>query len=121
MGYRLLAETAVVVHALFVLFVAAGGLLVWWRWRWAWLHLPAAVWGAAISLFNFGCPLTDLERWGWQQAGASAYEGSFIAHYLVPLVYPPGLTRGLQIGMGAGVIALNLALYAWGWRRRERR
>jgi hypothetical protein len=104
-----------------VLFVATGGLLVCWRWGWVRLHLPVAVWGAAISLFNFGCPLTDLEKWAWQQAGAEAYAGSFIAHYLVPLIYPPGLTRGVQIAVGIGVVALNVVLYAWGWRRRARR
>ena len=44
----------------------------------------------------------------------------FIDHYLVPIVYPPGLTRELQTGLGIAVLLLNLALYALAWRRHRR-
>lgn len=111
MVYSLLADGVVVVHGLFVLFVVLGGLVVLrWR-RLARLHVPAAVWGAWIELSGGVCPLTHLELWLRRLAGESGYHGGFIEHYLVPLVYPEGLTRGGQIALGLLVAALNLAVY----------
>ena len=43
MLYGVAAEFVLLLHAAFILFAVAGGLLVL-RWRWLmWLHLPAAV------------------------------------------------------------------------------
>jgi uncharacterized membrane protein YhhN len=59
--YRLLADLVLVAHLLFIAFVAAGGLLAW-KWpRLLWLHVPVAVWAAAIVTVAFTCPLTPLE------------------------------------------------------------
>jgi hypothetical protein len=33
------------------------------------------------------------------------------------VLYPSGLTRELQIGLGLVVIALNVVIYGWIWRR----
>lgn len=121
MGYSLLADGVVVVHGLFVLFVVLGGLAVLrWR-RMAWLHVPAAVWGALIELSGWVCPLTHLEVWLRRRTGGVGYEGGFIEHYLVPLVYPPGLTRGWQIALGLLAVALNLAVYGVILRYRSRK
>jgi hypothetical protein len=118
MPYRLLADLVVGVHALFVAFVIAGGLLAL---RWPWIaaaHLPAAVWGALIELRGGVCPLTPLENSLRASAGEAGYEGGFIEHYLLPVLYPAGLTRGVQLGMGLLVIMVNLAVYAVVLRRR---
>ena len=118
MLYRLAADTVVVVHALFVVFVVLGGLAVL-RWpRLAWAHLPAAGWGALIEFAGWICPLTPLEKWLRVQGGLAAYEGGFIAHYLLPILYPPGLTRGTQVILGLIVLAINLAVYGVLLRRR---
>lgn len=120
MGYSLLADGVVVVHGLFVLFVVLGGLAVLrWR-RLAWLHVPAAVWGALIELSGWVCPLTHLEVWLRRRAGGVGYEGGFIEHYLVPLVYPPGLTREWQVALGLLAVTLNLAVYGVILRYRNR-
>lgn len=104
-------------HLVFVLFVVAGGLLVL-RWpRLAWLHLPAAIWGAAIELSGLVCPLTPLENWLRRQAGDSGYPGGFVEHYVIPVLYPVGLTRSVQIALGVGVIGINLGIYLWVLRR----
>jgi len=53
--------------------------------------------------------------------GETAYEGGFIAHYLMPLIYPPGLTPRVQIGLGLLVVVVNTAIYTmvfWRFRRR---
>uniref|UniRef100_A0A831XLP0 DUF2784 domain-containing protein n=1 Tax=Geobacter metallireducens TaxID=28232 RepID=A0A831XLP0_GEOME len=120
MAYSLLADAVVLAHGLFVLFVVLGGVAVLrWR-RLAWLHLPAALWGAFIELTGGGCPLTHLEVWLRRRAGESGYEGGFIEHYLMPLIYPPGLTRQWQIALGLLVAVLNLAVYGvFLWRRRR--
>jgi hypothetical protein len=117
MVYRILADLVVGVHALFVAFVVIGGLLAL-RWPWvAALHLPAAVWGALIELRGGVCPLTPLENSLRASAGQAGYEGGFIEHYLVPVLYPAGLTRGVQLSLGALVIAVNLVVYALVLRR----
>ena len=118
MPYRLLADLVVGVHALFVCFVVAGGLLVL-RWPWvAAAHLPAAVWGALIELRGGVCPLTPLENSLRASAGQAGYQGGFIEHYLMPVLYPEGLTRGVQLALGALVIAVNLGIYGVVlWRR----
>ncbi|MFQ5350405.1 MAG: DUF2784 domain-containing protein [Thermoanaerobaculia bacterium] len=117
MLYRLAADFVVVVHALFVVFVVIGGLAVL-RWpRVAWAHLPAAIWGALIEFAGWICPLTPLEKWLRVRAGGVAYEGGFIQHYLLPILYPPGLTRGTQVVLGLVVLVINLAVYGLLLRR----
>ena len=79
-----------------------------------------AAWGALIELTGLICPLTPLEKWLRQQAGLASYPGGFIAHHITPLLYPAGLTRGVQLLLAVFVVILNLAVYA-GWLRRRRR
>ncbi len=112
MPYALLADAVLVLHGLFILFVLAGGLLVWRRPRLGWLHLTAVVWAVWVAWAGWICPLTPLENALRRAAGQAGYGGSFIEHYLLPLVYPEGLTRGVQIGLGVGVALLNLVVYA---------
>jgi hypothetical protein len=113
----LLADLIVFAHAAFVAFVTLGGLLVL-RWpKVAWAHVPAAVWGAGIELTGWICPLTPLENTLRERAGRAAYEGDFVARYVLPVLYPEGLTREAQIVMGAAVIAINAVLYALALRR----
>lgn len=114
---RILADAVLVVHLLFVLYVAFGSLFVV-RWpRTAWLHLPAVLWGAVIELAGWPCPLTPLEQRLRRAAGGQGYDGGFIDHYVVSLLYPGGLTRTHQILLGIAVLAINAAVYAWLWRR----
>lgn len=107
------ADLVVLVHAAFVLFVALGGLLAL-RWRGiVWLHVPAAVWGIIVEYAGFICPLTPLEVWLRERAGQAGYQGGFVEHYVERLLYPTGLTRGLQIAIGTGVLVVNVVVY---WR-----
>lgn len=119
MPYRLLADLVLLLHAGFVIFVVFGGFAVL-RWpRLAWIHLPAAAWGGLIELAGWICPLTPLENDLRRLAGETGYAGGFIEHYVVPVLYPPGLTRGMQIGLGVVVLALNAAIYGWILARRS--
>ncbi len=113
----LLADLVVLLHICFVVFVVAGGLLVLrWR-RMAWVHVPCAVWGAWIEFAGWVCPLTPLEISLRRRAGEAGYESGFIEHYLLPVLYPSELTRSTQLVLGTVVVVLNMALYAWLWRR----
>jgi hypothetical protein len=109
---RVLADTVLVVHFAFVVFVVAGGLLVA-RWpRLAWAHVPAAVWGAVVEFSGSICPLTPLENRLRERAGLSRYSGGFLERYLEPLIYPAGLTASRQLVLGLFVVILNIAIYA---------
>jgi hypothetical protein len=115
-----MADLVVLIHFAFVLFVVFGGLLVL-RWpRVMYLHLPAAAWGAFIELAGGICPLTPLENSLRRSAGLAGYQGGFVEHYILPVLYPAGLTRGVQLTLGMLVIAINLAIYAWVFARRSR-
>lgn len=108
---RLAADAVLILHLAFVLFVAFGGLLVWRVPCLAWLHVPAFLWGATVELSALNCPLTRLENQLLQVSGGTGYEEGFIAHYLLPLLYPAGLTQEFQIGLGVAVLTVNGLLY----------
>lgn len=117
MLYSLLADLVLILHLSFVLFVLFGGLLAL-RWRRAmWLHLPAVVWGAVMEFSGWICPLTPLENWLRAQEGSQGYEGDFLEHYLLALLYPDGLTHAMQVVLGLIVLVVNLAVYGWLWHR----
>ena len=114
----LLADLVLLLHAAFIVFVLLGGLLVL-RWRnLLWLHLPCVAWGILIELAGWICPLTPLENRLREAAGLGSYGESFIGHYLVPLIYPPGLTPGIQYLLAVVVLLVNIAVYTLVWKRR---
>lgn len=117
MGYRFLADAIVILHLAFVAFVVFGGLLVLrWR-RVAWYHLPAAAWGAWIEFADRVCPLTPLENRLRETGGGAGYEESFIEHYLLPVLYPSGMSRAMQIALGCTAVIVNIVVYTWVIRR----
>jgi hypothetical protein len=118
--YRTLADFVVALHFGFVLFVVFGGLLAL-RWpRAAWFHLPAAVWGAGIEFLAGICPLTPLENHLRRLGGEAGYAGGFVEQYVLPVLYPSGLTRGVQLALGILVVVFNGVVYLWVWRKRTR-
>ena len=118
--YSVLADAVLVLHFLFVLFVVLGGLLAV-RCRWiVWAHIPAALWGVAIEVGGWICPLTPLENRLRALAGEPTYHGDFIARYLMPVIYPEGLTREMQVSLGFAALILNLLVYAIVLRRWRR-
>ncbi len=122
MIWRILADSVFLFHISFIVFVVIGGFLsIWWRWL-PWVHLPAAVWGAAIELGGWICPLTHLENWLRQASGEAGYPGDFIEHYLVKVIYPIGLTPDIQMYIGLGVLVINGVAYSivWGGRARSK-
>lgn len=118
--YGNLATLVVIGHFAFIVFVMFGGLLAL-RWpRATWIHIPLFLWGCYVELAGEVCPLTPLENRFRRLAGEAEYAGSFIEHYLLPIIYPQGLTRTVQVVLGAGLVCLNVAVYGWVVLRRRR-
>lgn len=119
MIYRWLTDLTVTAHFAFLAFVVAGGLLTR-RHRWMSVpHLLSVAWAVYVEATpGLVCPLTPLENYFATRAGRAGYEGSFIEHYLVPIIYPDGLTPALQLTLAGVVLGLNLAVYAWSPVRR---
>jgi hypothetical protein len=99
MWYRAGADLVVVVHLVFIGFIVGGAFLTW---RWPliiWAHIPAPIYGALVEF--------------------AGYRDGFIAHYLVKVIYPPGLTHAMQIGLGVLLLLVAIIGY-WGFLRRRR-
>lgn len=120
MFYRFAADGVVLVHLLFIVFAVLGALLVL-RWpRLCWLHLPAAAWGFLVEVMHWPCPLTRWENHFRHLAGEQGYGQGFIEHYLLPVIYPAGLTPAIQLWLGGGVLVVNAGIYGWLLYRRRR-
>ena len=115
----MLGDAVVVLHLAFIAFAMGGGMLVIAWPRVAWLHLPAVIWAAYVEFTSTICPLTPLENALRLRAGEAGYAGGFVEHYLLPTIYPAGLTPHVQMLIGAFVIAVNVIFYAIAWRRRR--
>jgi hypothetical protein len=121
MPLKAVADTLVLLHLAFILFVVFGGLFVL-RWpKVAWAHVPSAIWGALIEFAGWICPITPLENKLRLASGSSGYSEGFIDHYVMPVVYPAGLTPSVQVVLGAAVIAINAVIYGIFFVRRSNR
>jgi len=105
-------ELVVLVHFAFIVWVVFGGFLAI-RFRWlAFAHLPALVWGVLLEVNGWICPLTPLENELRAARGADVYDTGFVENYLIPVIYPAGLTRDIQLVLAAGLVVINLIAYA---------
>jgi hypothetical protein len=125
---QLAADAVLLMHALFVVFVVSGLILIlvggalgwaWVRLRWFRMaHLAAIGVVVVQSWLGAICPLTTLEMALRTRAGESGYPGSFIAHWVEAALYfqaPPWVFVVCYTAFGALVVA------AWFWvRPRER-
>lgn len=118
MLWRVAADVVLVVHLAFVAFVVFGGFLAW-RWpRVAYVQLPVALYGVIIEIVGFRCPLTPLEKWLRRQAGSAGYDGGFVEHYIVRVLYPGEFTGGVKVLLACVVVVANAVAYR-GLRRRR--
>ena len=111
--YELAAKLTLIVHFAFILFVVFGALLFFVTTKIIFIHIPAFIWGSYIELTHSICPLTYLENWFLNKANLTIYSEGFIQNYLVPIVYPPDLTKDLQIYLGITLIVVNIIIYGF--------
>ena len=118
---RLAVGAVILLHLLFIAVVVFGALLVF-RWpRLAWVQLPVFLWGAAVNLAGWPCPLTTLENALRARGGEPRYAGSFVGHYLLPSGFGRFGELRTDVAMGIFVLLLNALVYAnmlLRWRRR---
>jgi len=109
--YHVVVALAVAVHFGFLCYLIVGGFIaVRWR-RTIWLHVPAALWGIAITTAHLDCPLTWLERWSRLKAGMAPLPSTgFIAHYIIGVLYPASWAGSLPIVVFA-LVAVSWMLY----------
>jgi hypothetical protein len=60
--------------------------------------------------------LPPLENELRRKAAQAGYEGGFIDHYLLPVLYPAGLGRETHVLIGVFVVVLNALIYWWVFR-----
>ncbi len=108
--YSALAVCALVLHALFILWVVFGALMTRSRPILRWLHIASLVWGILTELTPWPCPLTELENWFEAKAGVQPYQGGFLLHYMDKLVYPDISATILTVA-GVIVCVFNLVVY----------
>ena len=109
--YELFANLTLIIHLIFILFVIFGGLLFFIFSKIIYIHLPAVLWGIYIELNNSVCPLTYLENWFLYKGELTTYSNNFINNYLIPIIYPEGLTNEIQIYLGISLIVINILIY----------
>ncbi|HWF70955.1 MAG TPA: DUF2784 domain-containing protein [Mycobacterium sp.] len=119
--YHIVVALAVVAHAAFLCYLVVGGFVALrWR-RTIWLHVPAALWGIAITTADLDCPLTWLERWSRAKAGmAPLPPDGFIAHYIAGVLYPASWAGAVPVAAFA-LVAVSWVLYAWSGRATNQR
>ena len=119
MHYHFLADLVVLIHLAFIVFAVLGGILTYW-WRKAlWLHIPVVLWAGWIEFTGGICPLTPLENWLRSRGEQVTYSIDFVGKYILPLVYPEGLTRGIQLVLGAIVGLVNILIYVYIFKIRK--
>ena len=111
MIYSFLADLLVVFHLVFILYVIAGAPLNFKWTKTLWLHLPSCFWGMTVEFTGWICPLTPWEIQLRRLACEEGYTGSFIEQYLIPIIYPSGLNREIQMLLGSTVLIVNFSLY----------
>ena len=126
----LLADLVVSIHALFVLFVVAGQVLILTGWiiSWRWTrnsffrvaHLAAIGFVVAESWFGMVCPLTTLEYELRNSAGQTTHEMSFIGYWLDSLLFytAPEWVFTLVYTLFALLVVTTLVFYPPNWKRR---
>ena len=109
--YELFAHLTLITHLIFILFVIFGGLFFFIFSKIIYIHLPALLWGIYIELTDSICPLTYLENWFLYEGELSTYSNDFINNYILPIIYPEGLTNEIQINLVILLIIINALIY----------
>lgn len=114
MIYHLSTALIVCLHFAFLGFVVLGGFLAR---RYRWIAVPqllSVAWGIYVEAMpGLRCPLTVWENYFALRAGAAGYKTTFIEHYLLPVIYPDGLSPSAQRGIAVALVAVTVLVYAW--------
>jgi hypothetical protein len=111
MLYKFFADTVVLIHFLWILFLFLGAL---WGRRNKLVkifHLSGLALAFIIQILDWYCPLTHLEVYlRSKHASSLTYTGSFIIHYIEKIVYIE-ISRVLVLILTLFLCGFNLWLY----------
>ena len=111
--YEIGANLTLIAHFSFIIFVVFGALLAFISTRIIYVHIFTIIWACYIELTHSVCPLTYLENWFLQKANMTTYSIGFFQNYLVPIIYPPNLSKDLQINIGIALLVINIIIYGF--------
>ena len=111
MIYKILADSVVAIHFLWIVFLFIGAILGIRNKAVKIFHLSGLVFAFVIQIFDWYCPLTHLEVWlRSKHDPALVYTGSFIFHYVEKIVYIE-FSRLLIIVFTFILCGINIWLY----------
>jgi len=111
MLYKISADTVVLIHFLWIVFLFLGAFWGIKNRVVKIFHLSGLVFALIIQVFDWFCPLTHLEVWLRSRHDlALTYAGSFIVHYVERIVYIE-LSRTLILVLTLMLCGLNMWLY----------
>jgi hypothetical protein len=114
------AIAVLLLHLLWILWVIFGAF---WTSGRRWLtafHIASLLWGIAVEVGPWACPLTLAEDFFQRRAGLAPYRGSFLLYFISSLVYP-NVSVTLLTVCGVVVCVANLGIYAWRAFKKQRR
>ena len=106
-------------HLVWILWILFGWVFTRHRTALAVLHIVSLLWGVAVEVGPWPCPLAEVEEALEARAGATPYRGSFIVHYLDAVVYP-NVPDALLTWLGGGVCLMILAIHGFRFWRAAR-
>jgi hypothetical protein len=105
------AALVVAVHMGYLAYMVFGGFLALRRFAWLWPHIVSTVYSIYVTVTDFRCPLTALEKWLLARGGRMPYEGSFTAYYLRDNLYPAQYETAVWLsGMGLALVSYAIVL-----------
>ncbi|MGV6806489.1 MAG: DUF2784 domain-containing protein [bacterium] len=106
-----LAWFCVVLHFGFLVYLLAGGYLLFvWGWS-LWVHLALVAYAIAIQILDFRCFLTDLELYLRDLGGYPTYEGGFLLQYIWKPLGLEGQELSASVAFFIAVVIANLYPY----------
>src|SRR5713101_3578355 len=108
--FEVLAELALLVHFLWILWVILGWIVTRNRPLLRRLHIGSLLWGILMEVGPWPCPLTIAEQWLQGRAGSAAYQGSFLIHYLEAVIYPD-VSQEMLTRVASGVCFVILGIH----------
>ena len=109
------ADIVLILHSVIVFFAVFGGFFIFIEPKVYIVHVPVVIWSSVVNLANWTCPLTPFEKWLRQLAQRPSFKGSWIQHYLEPMVRPLGMPRNMELIAGISIVAWNAVVYSGIW------
>jgi len=119
--YSFLADLLLIIHFAYVIFVVGGLAIIWAGYFFHWdfvrnfwfrlAHLLAIAYVVEESLTNTACPLTVWENEFRLKAGSGVYQGSFIEHWIHPVMFYDGTSMTFTIIYSLFFTAVLLSLW----------